>query len=159
MMTPGGTPIVLRGGLAAAPRQGATDATSTRPMITQQVYLQNGKIGTLVRVFSATPVAQSQTDATVIAAPPSDQFFILLLFYELGCDAATLVSLKSKGAGSSTTIISPKPIAANSARATRSAHGLAKCLPGEALVMTTGAGGNTYYDFEYVLVPIDADIN
>ena len=35
---------------------------------------------------------------------------------------------------------------------------IAKGLPGEAVTITTGSGGNTYARAQYITVPIDVDI-
>lgn len=136
------------------------EALSVRTLASNKVLLDNGQRVQIKHASSAgTVIAQSQTDAELIAAPVTDGFYLVILAMKIMCDAATLVTLNSKGAGAGTAIDGPWPIgAAGGFIDPFGAAGLFRCVAGEALTMTTGAGGNTSYRIDYIEVPIDVDI-
>jgi membrane-associated PAP2 superfamily phosphatase len=131
------------------------EALSVRPQITSKVWLDNGERVQIKHAASAgTVIAQSQSLAEIIPAPPTG-YYIVILGMKLMADAATVVTLKS----ASTAVDGPWPLATNGGAIDWfSFAGLFRCQPAEALNITTGAGGNTSYRIDYIEVPLNVDI-
>lgn len=136
------------------------EALSTRPIVSDDFITENGARYQIRHARSAgTAIAQSQTDASIIAAPASSATYYLIVSIFLMCDAATAVTLGSK-VGADATVVKggPYPCAANGGfERGFKPHGYFRCEAGAALVMTTGAGGSTSYEIDYVEMPIDVD--
>lgn len=135
------------------------EAISIRPLLSNKIMLDNGERVQVKRAGSAgTPIAENQTDAPIIAAPAAG-FYFAILYHSLMVDAATAVTLNTKGDGAGVAINGPWPLEAKGGFI-KPDKGRAyfRTQPGEALTMTTGAGGNTSYEFDYVEVPINVDI-
>jgi hypothetical protein len=131
-----------------------------RSFISDDFFTENGERFQIRHARSAgTAIAQSQTDSSIIAAPADSGTYYLILAIFLMCDAATEVTLGSK-IGSDGTVVKggPYPCAANGGfERWFKPHGYFRCDPGAALVMTTGAGGATTYEFDFVELPINID--
>lgn len=135
------------------------ESISVRHLASSKVQLPNGQTVQVERAFPASGIAASTTDGAFIPAPASDQFYIAVLSLKVMCDAATLVTLNTKGAGAGTKIDSPWPFGANGGSVDpMNAAVIARGLPGEAITITTGSGGTTYARAQYITVPIDVDI-
>lgn len=136
------------------------EALTVHNMISDDFFTENGERFQIKHARSAgTAIAQSQTDAEIIAAPTDSSTYYLILSLFIMCDAATAVTLGSKlGAAATAAKAGPYPCAANGGfeRAFKP-HGYFRCEAGAALVMTTGAGGNTTYEFDYVELPLNVD--
>lgn len=135
------------------------DALAVRLQVSNKVLLDSGERVQIKHAASVgTVIAQSQTDSVIIAAPAAG-FFLLILAMKIMCDAATAVTLNSKGEGAGTAVDGPWPVGATGGFIDPlGTSGLFRCKAGEALTMTTGAGGNTSYRIDYIEVPIDVDI-
>lgn len=136
------------------------EALTTRSMISDDFFTENGERFQIRHARSdGTAIAQSQTDASIIAAPADSGTYYLILAIFLICDAATAVSLGSKiGAEATAVKGGPYPCAANGGfERGFKPYGYFRCSPGAALVMTTGAGGNTTYEIDFVELPINID--
>lgn len=135
------------------------ESISVRQLAASAILLPNGQSVQVERAFTGSAIAASTTDGAFIPAPVSNQFYLALLSLKIMCDANTLVTLNTKGAGAGTKIDSPWPFAANGGSIDpMNAAVVARGLPGEAITLTTGAGGNTYARSHYITVPIDVDI-
>lgn len=138
----------------------AGEPLDVRNIISDDFFSENGERFQIKHARSAgTAIAQSQTDAAIIAAPTDSSTYYLILSMFLMADAATAVSLGSKIAAEATVVKGgPYPLAANGGfERGFKPHGYFRCAAGAALVMTTGAGGNTTYEFDYVELPINID--
>ena len=135
------------------------ESISVRQLAASSILLPNGQSVQVERAFTSSAIAASSTAAAFIPAPPSDQFYIAVLSLKIMCDDATLVTLNSGTGGGATKIDSPWPFAANGGSVDpMNAAIVARGLPGEAITITTGSGGNTYARAHYITVPIDVDI-
>lgn len=136
------------------------EALNVRALITDGFITEDGQRYQIRHARSAgTAIAQSQTDASIIAAPADSSTYYLILSMFLMSDAATAVTLGSK-VGADATVVKggPYPIAANGGfERGFKPLGYFRCAPGAALVMTTGAGGNTTYEFDFVELPLSVD--
>lgn len=137
-----------------------TRPLGVRRFISDGFYTENGERYQIRHARSAgTAIAQSQTDASIIAAPASSGTYYLIVSFFLMCDAATAVTLGSKvGADATVQKGGPYPCAANGGfeRGFKE-YGYFRCEAGAALVMLTGAGGSTTYELDYVELPISVD--
>lgn len=136
------------------------EALAVRHMLSDDFFTENGERLQIRHARSAgTAIAQSQTDASIIAAPADSSTYYLILAMFLMCDAATAVTMGSKiGAEATVAKGGPYPCAANGGfERGFKPHGYFRCAAGAALVMTTGAGGNTTYEFDFVELPINID--
>ncbi len=123
------------------------------------ILLPNGERAQVKRAWTDVTIAQSQTDSAFIAAPADAQHYLVILGLKVMCDAATLVTFNSKGSGSGVPIDSPWPCGANGGFLEDvNPHALMRAVPGEAITITTGAGGNTYARAHFIEVPINVDI-
>lgn len=96
-------------------------------------------------------VAASQTDSSVVAAVAGKRIRVLGYTAQCGSSSATL-TFNSKGAGAGTAVSSLQQPAANGGRSVSAADGafLFQTNAGEALTVTTGAGGATGVDLAYI---------
>lgn len=136
------------------------DALAIRAHASNKITLDNGERVQIRRAGSnGTPIAQSQTDSEIIAAPAAG-YYLAIFYHFLMADAATAVTLGSKlGAAATVAISGPWPLAANGGFVKPDkGRPYFRCEAGAALVMTTGAGGNTSYEFDYAEIPINVDI-
>lgn len=131
-----------------------------RYFCSNKVILDNGERVQIRRAESAgTPIAQSQTDSVIIAAPADATTYYALLYLHIMCDAATAVTLNTKGSGAGVAINGPWPLSEDGGFI-KDYCGLVygRTQPGEALTMTTGAGGNTSYEIHFIEVPLNVDL-
>lgn len=113
----------------------------------------NAGAGVAVRVMTANVVvAASQTDSVLIAAASGSK--IRVIGYSIGsAGTATTWTLGSKaGAGATTVVCGPFNTVANGAISVYGDYGLFDCVDSEGLVVTTGAGANTTFFINYVLI-------
>jgi hypothetical protein len=136
------------------------ESLTVRNIISDDFFTENGERFQIKHCRSAgTAIAQSQTNASLIPAPTDSNTYYLILSIFLMSDAATAVTLSSKlGSDAAVAKGGPYPLAANGGfeRAFKP-HGYFRCEAGAALVMTTGAGGNTTYEIDYVELPLNVD--
>ena len=136
------------------------EALAVKPQCSNKIMLDNGERVQVKRAGSnGTAIAQSQTDAEIIPAPAADMY--LAIFYHcLMADADTSVTLRSKlGSDTSVAVSGPWPLAGRGGFVKPDrGRPYFRCEAGAALVMTTGAGGNTSYEIDYAEVPINVDI-
>jgi hypothetical protein len=135
------------------------DALSIRGFVSNKILLDNGQRVQIKRAGSnGTAIAQSQTDSEIIPAVAG--FYLVVFSYTLMADANTAVSLGSKLGADTTAVISgPWPLLARGAFVNPDkGRPYFRCEAGAALVMTTGAGGNTSFEIDYAEVPLDVDI-
>lgn len=136
------------------------EALNFRSMISDNFFTENGERFQIKHARSAgTPIAQSQTDASIIPAPVDSSTYHLILSLFIMCSAETDVTLGSK-VGADATVVKGGPYypaARGGFERGFKPHGYFRCEAGAALVMTTGAGGNTTYEIDYVELPLNVD--
>jgi hypothetical protein len=130
------------------------ESVSVRPILGNQMLLPNGERVQVKRYWSDSAIATGASDSTLIAAPATSEFYLVVIGYAVMCDADTLVTFRSN----STTIGMPLPIGSKGG-IVREISGQAYLVgvPGQALAITT-SGGNTYLDLHFIEVPINVDI-
>jgi hypothetical protein len=133
---------------------------NVRAVAGNKIMLDNGERVQIRRAGSnGTAIAQSQTDSVIIAAPADALTYYVVIYLCIMCDADTAVTFNSKGSGAGVAINGPWPIASKGGFVKPDKpRGYFRCVAGEALTMTTGAGGNTSYEIDYIEVPINVDI-
>ena len=118
-----------------------------------KIMLSNGERTQVKRYWSASVIATGASDTTVIAAPPTG-YYIVVLGYTVMCDAATTVTFRSN----STTIGMPLYCAASGGISRPpGSQPLLVCVAETALAITT-SGGNTSLDIHYIEAPLNVDI-
>ena len=139
------------------------EALSVRQIAGNQVMLPNGQRVQVRRAWTTSAIAASTSNAAFIPAPTAtpdkaaDQFYIAVLAFTPMCDAATLITPVSNAQQ----IGMSYPIGANGGiqRLQKPSGGCYfRGEPGYGIELTTGAGGNTHADADYIIVPIDVDI-
>lgn len=150
--------VLYKGGIYVATEDG--ECLDVRSQATNKIQLDNGERVQIKRAGSnGTVIAQSQTDSVIIAAPASAAIYYVILAVHLMVDAATSVTFNSKPSGSGGVAIDgPWPLADKGGFIKDDLRPRFRTVPGEALTMTTGAGGNTSYAIDYIEVPLNVDI-
>ncbi len=149
--------VLYKGGSYVATEDG--ECLDVRSQATNKIQLDNGERVQIKRAGSnGTVIAQSQTDSVIIAAPASAAIYYVILAVHLMVDADTSVTFNSKGAGAGVAIDGPWPLASKGGFIKDDLRPRFRTVTGEALTMTTGAGGNTSYAIDYIEVPLNVDI-
>lgn len=130
------------------------DVLDVRPFGGNAVMLTNGERKQVKRYWSDSAIGTGASDTTILPAPASAQFYLVVLAYTVMCDADTLVTFRSN----STTIGMPLPCASRGGiQRPFTGQPLLVGVPGQPIAITT-SGGNTYVDMHFIEVPIDVDI-
>lgn len=121
-----------------------------------RIQLPNGQFVQPRRAFTPTAIAQSQTDADFIPAPADGLSAVRILWRKVMCDADTLVTFTSYPTGGpGVACDAPSPCASRGGFVDDTDYGVLQGQPGEAIKVTTGAGGNTYISAIYIEIPPD----